>query len=461
MHICVAGNTALHDSAESGCLEIMKLLLAKGALMTEDSYGMTPLLAAAVAGYQNIVNFLISQPSCDRKQSVEALEVLGATYVDKHRDHISAIKIWRKALKERKRTDLPRLDKMLADKLVLAYLNAVEVQELEELDTMIHDPDEVRMQSLLIRERVLGPRHPDTSYYIRFRGALYADVGNYERCMSLWMYALEMQRSVMEALASCILSSFLSFTELFAYMYVESEDRLETPAKRNMFAKDILAVLEHGLDELQRYRQELRSGRQVAEDEKSVPNRMLVTLLHLISLIEHLPILSHSLANSPTALRFKGLAYRLVKMDVRSTEGATLLHMACNENSNKGIRYPVCSFPSYSVVNLLLEVGADPNALDSSTFTPLHIATQPANFRAPIVQSLVSHGAHLDMCSSDHVSPLDNLLNMKMGCCWPVCPVKNTSLKCLAARTIAHAEPPFNQYRGLVDPDLEEFIEKH
>ena len=27
----------------------------------------------------------------------------------------------------------------------------------------------MRMQALLVRERILGPAHPDTSYYIRYR----------------------------------------------------------------------------------------------------------------------------------------------------------------------------------------------------------------------------------------------------------------------------------------------------
>lgn len=49
-------------------------------------------------------------------------------------------------------------------------------------------------QSLMIRERVLGPAHPDTSYYIRYRGAVYADAGQFDRCITLWLYALNMQQ---------------------------------------------------------------------------------------------------------------------------------------------------------------------------------------------------------------------------------------------------------------------------
>ena len=39
----VKGNTALHDCAESGSLEIMKLLLVNGAKIDVDAYGMTNL----------------------------------------------------------------------------------------------------------------------------------------------------------------------------------------------------------------------------------------------------------------------------------------------------------------------------------------------------------------------------------------------------------------------------------
>lgn len=35
----VKGNTALHDCAESGSLEILKLLIEHGAIMDVDSYG--------------------------------------------------------------------------------------------------------------------------------------------------------------------------------------------------------------------------------------------------------------------------------------------------------------------------------------------------------------------------------------------------------------------------------------
>lgn len=50
-----------------------------------------------------------------------------------------------------------------------AYEFASEFKTQAELDEIIADPDDMRMQALLIRERILGPTHPDTTYYIRYR----------------------------------------------------------------------------------------------------------------------------------------------------------------------------------------------------------------------------------------------------------------------------------------------------
>lgn len=61
MLLLLTGNTALHDCAESGSLDIMELLLLHNAKMDKDAYGMTPLFAAAVTGHMKIVEYLIKR----------------------------------------------------------------------------------------------------------------------------------------------------------------------------------------------------------------------------------------------------------------------------------------------------------------------------------------------------------------------------------------------------------------
>lgn len=63
---------------------------------------MTPLLAAAVTGHNHIVEYLIKHPNLvSRKERIDALELLGATFVDKKRDMIGALDYWRHAMNER------------------------------------------------------------------------------------------------------------------------------------------------------------------------------------------------------------------------------------------------------------------------------------------------------------------------------------------------------------------------
>lgn len=61
--------------------------------------GMTPLLAASVTGHSHIVEYLIHLPRIvTRDESVDALELLGATFVDKKRDMIGALELWKRAM---------------------------------------------------------------------------------------------------------------------------------------------------------------------------------------------------------------------------------------------------------------------------------------------------------------------------------------------------------------------------
>ena len=66
-----------------------------------DSYGMTPLMTAAVAGHVELVEFFFGLPETSRTEKIEANELLGATYLDKRHDLTNAIHFWRKALELR------------------------------------------------------------------------------------------------------------------------------------------------------------------------------------------------------------------------------------------------------------------------------------------------------------------------------------------------------------------------
>lgn len=63
---------------------------------------MTPLLAASVTGHTHIVEYLINcKGLVSKSERVDALELLGATYVDKKRDMIGGLDLWKRAMEDR------------------------------------------------------------------------------------------------------------------------------------------------------------------------------------------------------------------------------------------------------------------------------------------------------------------------------------------------------------------------
>ncbi|KAJ8278962.1 hypothetical protein COCON_G00060280 [Conger conger] len=439
----VKGNTALHDCAESGSLDIMKMLLKCNAHMIRDGYGMTPLLAASVTGHTNIVEYLVHQPRTARKERVDALELLGATFVDKKRDLLGAMRYWRRAMELRQpggdRTGV--MVKPPAGSPVAAYDYAREVSSAEELEALITDPDEMRMQALLVRERILGPSHPDTSYYIRYRGAVYADSGDFERCVGLWKYALDMQQGSLDPLSPMTASSLLSFAELFSFVL---QDRAKGTVATRVTFHDLMAVLSKSVREVER-----AVAQRDAPPEAPQFTKVLSIILHLVYLLEKLS------CTPEEEHQKKQTVYRLLKLHPRARNGYTPLHMAVDKETTSVGRYPVGRFPSLAVATLLLECGADPEARDLDNNTPLHVCALSGC--PEVMGALVRGGAHFDATNARRRTAHE-LLSERCASRHALRPLAYVSLQCLAARAIERLRLP---YKGLVPEDMEAFIELH
>ncbi|OXA61426.1 protein fem-1 homolog C [Folsomia candida] len=440
----VKANTALHDCAESGALAILKLLLSKGAKFDLDSYGMSPILAASVAGNANIVEYLLSVPDLVMiKDKIAALELLGATFVDNKKDMTGALGFWRRAMELRYRNGQLIYPKPL--RTVPVYEGRKEVDSLDELEELISDPDEMRMQSLMVRERVLGPAHPDTSYYIRYRGAVFADAGEFNRCVELWFYALNMQQRILEPLSPLTQGSLLSFAELFWFMMGD---------KKNTFFPVPVLRFEDAYMVFCKSVQEIEAAMKCGENNVGIDKVRDAPVFHRLLVIT-LQICSVLLAVDKTPeedYKFRKTAYHLVKMGARGTGGWSLLHIASSNDSTVG-RFSMKIFPSIKTIEFLSSVGGDLTERDDEGNTPLHLVAEAKSCSAELVKSLLNCGAHLDEVNNAKETfetlskePLHSLVD----------PIRYQSLKCLAARVVSQ-----NQLQGCLPAELLSFIKRH
>ncbi|XP_032477063.1 protein fem-1 homolog B isoform X2 [Phocoena sinus] len=186
--------------------------------------------------------------------------------------------------------------------------------------------------------------------------------------------------------------------------------------------------------------------------------------LHALHLRQKVCISTKTQCSEEDQCKINKQIYNLIHLDPRTREGFTLLHLAVNSNTPVDDFHTndVCSFPNALVTKLLLDCGAEVNAVDNEGNSALHIIVQ---YNRPIsdfltlhsiIISLVEAGAHTDMTNKQNKTPLDKsttgvseiLLKTQM----------KMSLKCLAARAVRANDI---NYQDQIPRTLEEFVGFH
>ncbi|XP_018495772.1 protein fem-1 homolog B [Galendromus occidentalis] len=441
----LCGNSALQFAAEAGNIEIIHELMQFGAdIRTVNKNGMTPLLSAAERTQAHAVEYFVDLKCYPREENIDALEVLGASYAN-DKDTYDLERCYhylRVAMLERAKE--PVITKKLPPP-VPAYENRVECQTLEELEQIKYNANTLQMESLAIRERILGSHNTEVPHHVTFRGAVFADSADFDRSLELWLHALTLRRDN----NICLLQDLVRFAQLFCQML-----HLGVPVSVEVLRR----VLETAACQLEVSNMH-SSAQKKAANHTDDEHEIVLTILYL------LVVLSKVLLREPKEKEeLFDLVRRINASRCVTREGNSLLHLAVDEDTpvNDFHTRNLCRFPCANTAKLLIRCNANVNAINKERNTPLHIimkySNPSSNFKAlhSIMSELIRNGAHTDTVNARGQTPLDaastsmarTLLRFQL----------EIKLKCIAAKAV---QKHGLQYEGIVPTGLIGFIENH
>lgn len=450
----IQNKTALHYAIQEHRLETTKLLLKYGADYNAVSrYGDDALQMACLKGAATIFDYLTMQIAYSTEKLVSAHELIGATFLDEHNDIAVTLHHWKQALFMRQQYGLlPKQPQLPANE---GYRNQKEFETFEELEALSADLDAIRIQSLLVAERILGSHHKDTIFRLMYRGASYADVMRYQRCIELWRRALEIRIEKDTILYTDTCFTAQALVRLMVDYNIKSvQNNINNVEQRFHDIVQTFKLLTHDIVEM-------RALLSIKPQYK----RQLDFFEKIVRCITHLIYLMGETAKTKANIKLmRGLLGQFIQKNIKCVvAGDTILHLCVSRLNTIRSSYfldeePIMIFPRVSVLKLLLECGANVNAKNEHGWTPLHVATMPYNYSNYLVKLLLDFGAHLDQPDRHGKTPLDAITDLIRHNNADISLINYTNLKCMCASLIIKEGI---RYEGQIPKTLENFVKSH
>ena len=429
------GDTALHyvayqESRVDKTETFLTLSTAGASCLCKNSKGLTPLLVASGQGLTEVVESLIQQPEMTKEQRIDALELLGASLAleDGVAVEEGFVFIKRGMIERFADPSNPLLKCQMEP--VEAYQNRKESQTLEELVQVEDDEDAVIMESLVVRERILGRNIEDLLEPIRFIASYYED-DDFPTSARLYRHAMKIAQHCSQS-AVCDLSNITSVLENW----------LESDLPKDDAFIELLdqTFIDHNHEILQRKLTE--------KQEQS----LFDSLLRLVKMMCQFNCCEEE-EPSNAAILFKTIC----RLNPRDGDMNTLLHQVVRSH---------CDSPSHNsyleAVKFLLNAGFSANSINTRGETPLHLAVtlcprdENIHLLTKMLEVLFNGGAHHDYVNNDGKTPMD--MAKTDEACMILSERRKLELKCISAKAVKNFGIP---YLGVVPKTLEKYISMH
>ena len=395
---------------------------------------MDTLLLASTNCIESVVEILLKQPGVTKEQRANALELLGAStclmdgffsYIEEGFSYIKG------GMTERFADASHPLLKQQVEPAE-AYQNRRECQTLEELAEIEGDEDAILMESLVIRERIIGTNNVELLKPIQCVANHFnwMDHGSF-KTIPLYRYAIKIAQGCIEECFSSAVICLHSLTQLLFDCKQYSDKEL------------LLELLELTVF--------------LYENFPDFDDHYTKSVFDSTEMLIH--VIAKAFQNGEEDETYSRILVLLKKLLHHNPRYGTLLHVnrIITQDFNTDI------FPSADSVKWLLKAGFNVHAIDKDGNTPLHRAAslEPLDdlihLLTEIMKALLDGGAHHDFVNHYGKTPMDmaktdearTILSEEKS---------KLELKCISARAVKKFGIP---YLGEVPKRLEKYISMH
>lgn len=440
------GDMPLHVAVESGSGDVTKILVEAGAKNIANDVGYTPAILACCYGHHDILEFLDSkfELDCNEKYNCYCLlfskEVLNS-------DNAGALKWVTKAITIRS-MDKFTLDITKSDPI---YDDVQEPTNLDEAKRIINDDIKSFYLCSVYCERILGPIHPTTPFYIRISGDMALEEQAYDKCMQLWLRSLKFDEAARMAYELQIIEDLLFSVRGFAMM-IEAG-----------YFPQFEQHFDWGIREFH-----------LSKASKISKNDVVYCLCRLLAVwLMAINASGDREYKHNECEKFRKCAKALYDLNIN---GETPLLVACLKNlpppakdvthfASASSAISHSKLPLHKVISLFLDFGCLLNSEDEFGNFLLHLAVMlNEDSSYDCVRTLVEAGAHIDAVNYNNETPLQQTSNSYAANRAKIRDYLTTSektqitLRCLCAKTLIRNVIP---YKNVLPNYLVSYVSEH